>query len=444
MRSSYEETRKALTREAQRVEEEVGAFVADHGKLGVVQAPPGSGKTTLLITVADQAQRLKRRVAIATQTNAQANDICRRFARDYPRLPVVRFASHNLPEEPFGASVRWVTETRHLPSSASVTVAPAAKWGTVALSSPFDVLFIDEAWQLAWANFMLLGQVAERFLLVGDPGQIPPVVSIDAARWETSPRAPHIAAPAIILGDPKLNAEQWSLPATRRLPHDTVPLVRPFYDFSFEATTGPGEQILICGNSGSSAEDRAVNLLREGSAAGLTIPTPDDGPPLDGDRALADLGVRFIKRLLGRDARIRLHGRERALEPADIGLCATHRVMNSALALALPSKWRRAIMVDTAERWQGLERPVMLVVHPLSGITRPSSFDLQTGRLCVMASRHQTSMIVLSRDHVHDTLDACIPTADQPLGRSDVTGHGLFSHLAFWEALRGQGRIVTA
>ena len=38
------------------------------------------------------------------------------------------------------------------------------------------MLFVEEAWQMAWADFMLLGQVAPRFVLIGDPGQIPPVV----------------------------------------------------------------------------------------------------------------------------------------------------------------------------------------------------------------------------------------------------------------------------
>jgi hypothetical protein len=42
--------------------------------------------------------------------------------------------------------------------------------------------------RFVWADFMLLGQVAERFVLIGDPGQISPVVSVNVSRWETSPR----------------------------------------------------------------------------------------------------------------------------------------------------------------------------------------------------------------------------------------------------------------
>jgi hypothetical protein len=101
-------------------------------------------------------------------------------------------------------------------------------------------------------------------------------------------------------------------------------------------------------------------------------------------------------------------------------------------------------MVDTPERWQGLERPVMIVAHPLSGVVRPSAFDLETGRLCVMASRHLAGLVLVGRNHIGETLESHIPTADQAVGRPDVTGRGLFDNVRFWSALRDQGRIVGA
>jgi hypothetical protein len=54
---------------------------------------------------------------------------------------------------------------------------------------PYDLLAVDEAWQMAWADLMQCATVSEHFLMIGDPGQIPPVVTIDVRRWETSPRA---------------------------------------------------------------------------------------------------------------------------------------------------------------------------------------------------------------------------------------------------------------
>jgi hypothetical protein len=113
-------------------------------------------------------------------------------------------------------------------------------------------------------------------------------------------------------------------------------------------------------------------------------------------------------------------------------------------AIMSPGGCARPSMVDTPERWQGLERKVMVAVHPLSGVTSPSSFDLETGRLCVMISRHRSGLVLVSRDHVKQTLETRIPLAEQALGRPDVTGRGHSANLAFWESVERDARLVRA
>lgn len=434
-----------LAAKAAAVERELLEHVLDGGRLGIVKAPPGSGKTTLLRTgVVAALKRKNLRVAVAAQTNTQANDICLHLGREHPDLAVVRFASENTLEPNLGPSILWETKTGHLPHGPTVVVATAAKWGLVDLVETFDVLFVDEAWQLSWSDFMLLGQVAPRFVLIGDPGQIPPVVSIDVNRWETSPRPPHRPAPETILADPKVSLERWDLPATRRLPQDTAELVAQFYDFGFGAFAQPGErQVLVDGN-GRRPEERLLHLLRDGSAAALTLPTPDEGPPLEEDDEVAEVASRIVQALIANRAQVRDADGIRLLQPEEVGLCATHRAMNTALDLALPRALRGKVRVDTAERWQGLECKVMIIVHPLSGVVRPSTFDLQTGRLCVMASRHRAGMIVLARDHVRSTLEDYIPSASQALGRPDIEGRGLRDNLEFWKRLAEAQRVVAA
>jgi hypothetical protein len=85
----------------------------------------------------------------------------------------------------------------------------------------------------------------------------------------------------------------------------------------------------------------------------------------------------------------------------------------------------------------------MVVIHPLSGQSDPSDFDLNTDRLCVMASRHQVGLVVVSRDHVGATLDAHLPSARQPVGRSDVAGRGHKQNTRFWQALQTGDRMVA-
>jgi len=83
------------------------------------------------------------------------------------------------------------------------------------------------------------------------------------------------------------------------------------------------------------------------------------------------------------------------------------------------------------------------MVHPLSGVVTPSDFDLETGRLCVMASRHQAGLIILTRDHLSETLEDFLPRAEQAVGRPDVAGRGHDRNLRFWRELEKTNRIVA-
>lgn len=414
-------------------------YLSEGGRLAVVKAPPGSGKTYTLIEVLSALVEGGARVAVAAQTNSQADDICRRFARDHPGVAVARFASGSHPRPAdLPALVGWVTAKDRLPTGPSVTIGTTAKWSLTDLAAPYDLLAVDEAWQMSWADLMQCATVSARFLMIGDPGQIPPVVTIDTRRWETSPRAPHVAAPQVVLSEPALERVRFvgSLPACRRLPHEGVSFVKPFYDFDFVAYAPAGE-------SGIELPDGHpwATPLGSGRPLALTIPTPSHGPPIEVDEQLAAAAAAVVRELFDAGATLRLAGETRPLAAGDIGLTSSHRVMNSALTAALGAS-ANDVRVDTPERWQGLERPVMIAVHPLSGVTDPSAFDLETGRLCVMASRHQAGLILLTRDHIGETLRNYVPAAGQAPGRPDVVGRGHDAHLRFWDQLESANCIA--
>ena len=409
----------------------------------VLKAPPGSGKTHVILRAVALAAHRRQRVAVATQTNAQADDLCRRLALELPHTPAFRFAPANRTPVDLGRTITWARSGKEVPSGPAVVVATASKWATTPVEEAYDVLFIDEAWQLAWADFMTLSAVAPRFVMVGDPGQIPPVVAIEVARWQTSRRPPHAPAPAVILRDGSLRARLLSLPVTTRLPPDTVDIVRSFYDFDFDAWTAPGERRLaLSGATGATAGvDAVLDRLTTGSVAALALPTPPAGPPLEEDVELAASAAAVARRLLERGAVVTTEDGTALLRPEDIGLTATHRIMNTRMSDALGDLGGR-VRVDTPERWQGLERMVMIAVHPLSGVVRPSAFDLSTGRLCVMASRHRVGLVLVTRDHVERTLEEYLPVADQAVGLPDEAGRGHAQNLAVWRKLREGGRVV--
>jgi hypothetical protein len=413
--------------------------------LVIVKAPPGSGKSYLIRETAAYLWSRKRRVAIAAQTNSQTDDLSKKLGEEFGGVQVVRFHGSGTEPKELGANVVWAEKPDELPSGPCIVVGTTAKWGLVSLHEPFDFLLVDEAWQMAWADFMLLGQVAPRFVMVGDPGQIDPVVTIDVSRWATARVPPQAPAPDLLLGArATLPLLQLELPASRRLPADSVEIVNGFYDFPFESWAGPKDRrYKPAPAADDDGLDRVIDRLRVGSIAVLTLPTPPAGPPLEQDVEVAETAARLAARMLNRGAELEIDGRRFPLGTEHIGMSATHRIMNARMEDALGPSVGRDVMVDTPERWQGLERPVMVVVHPISGETRPSGFDLETGRLCVMASRHQVGVVVVTRDHVAQTLEEMAPLPDQAVGLPDRTGSGLERHRDFWASLLERQQVVS-
>ena len=89
-------SRDAIDDAVRRAAGELIDYLAGGGRLAVVKAPPGSGKTHTLIEVLADARREGQRIAVAAQTNSQADDICLRFAGDHPDVPIARFSSARL------------------------------------------------------------------------------------------------------------------------------------------------------------------------------------------------------------------------------------------------------------------------------------------------------------------------------------------------------------
>lgn len=424
---------------SQPIYKELRKFIAGNGLCCVVKAPPGSGKSFNLLESLEDAIDGGLRIAIAAQTNNQIDDLCKRFCDRYPDQQIFRFSSgaYSPPDNsPDGVVV--VTNKKELPEDASVMIGTVAKLGLTAFASKYDILLIDEAWQMTWANFLTLRDVSSRFVLIGDPGQIPPTVTINVERWEISPDAPHRAAPDVILENPDLSPDitVLELDICRRLPFDSVALVQTFYDFKFAPLAKDGERFVRASKpSDGSAVDRSIDILSTSSTAILTHPTSSEGAPIETDRELARVATEVARRLIKRGCLISTDPREREtprkLKPSDIGIVSTHNQMNTAVQAELSGELSD-IRIATPERWQGLQRAVMIAIHPLSGVMTPSSFDLETGRLCVMASRHQSACIFVTRDHVGETLDTHMPVADQALGRGDIVGRGHAQHTDFW------------
>ena len=405
----------------------------------VVSSPPGAGKTRTLIAVCQHAMKARKRVGVACQTNSQADDVCRRLAIEIGASRVCRYISATGDDTPPVAGCHVESTANNILAGPLVVVGTTMKWALIENAPDVDLFLIDEAWQMALASFIPLLRFCDRFILIGDPGQIPPVVSAPTERWETSTNPPHRAAPEVLRD--RMDVTRVSLPATWRLPHDTANLIRDFYDFKFESAAMEGERSLrfVAAKSDTIAGvDKSLDQLTRHSIARVLVPMPKAGGLAQADPDVAAAAAATVVRALERKATATAVDRDvanKALKPTDIGVAASHRVMVQAVLSKLPSELRTQVKVDTAERWQGLERELMVVVHPLSSMENPGDFDLETGRLCVMVSRHQSGLVVVGREHIGDTLDGILPVAAQPIGQPDAVARGLKRHRAFWKHL---------
>jgi hypothetical protein len=199
------------------------------------------------------------------------------------------------------------------------------------------------------------------------------------------------------------------LPVSWRLPASAAPVVsEAFYPFNpFTAATSPQERRLEFGASafGDNSVDRALELAARSGWALYELPRAHK-PRTDREavRACAALAARLLERAARTVS-------ERSPDPLPvtpdrIAVGTAHRDQATAVRAALAELGAEGVTVDTANRLQGREFDVTIVLHPLSGRRDATAFHLEAGRLCVLTSRHRHACVVVARKGIPDLLDA--------------------------------------
>lgn len=402
----------------------------------VVASPPGAGKTWLSETVAStMVAGLDEKVAVAAQTNAQAQDLARRFATNFPTLPVqllVRSGAGPQMRAVMGdvPNVQVVETPKELSDEPGVTVSTSAKWAWVNPETwSADLLIVDEAWQITNAAFALITAIADRYLLVGDPGQIAPVTTGETVRWYDQHNAPHMPAPQALLAMHP-NVPLLRLPVTRRFGQATTDIVQPaFYPDMPFSSARPDRTLSVTGDgighlNGVDAEVALIEL--EGDGYGIADPE------------VADRIAQIVSEVI-ETGTVTVDGHTRRLTGQDVGVVCAHVVQTTAVASRISTDHPH-VMIDTAERWQGLEREVMVVWHPLSGRDSITEFGRDAGRLCVMLSRHKTGCVLVTRSSVYDLLATAAAADERFIGRiAPDSTVGWFAHHRIMEHARSAG-----
>lgn len=420
-------------------------FGAD--RITIIKSPPGAGKTFLVecaTVVAVTAPSM--RVLIVTPGVSQLYDIADRLLQyDLPRLELVHAQHRSLPSflegriTPFnGWDEKLNVGPGVLVTNAHLLAAHLNKLGPNA----FDVMIVDEAYQLAATNFMPVADLAERIMMVGDPGQLDPVISVDTSNLEANLHKIHWSAPAYILNRFP-NTPVFGLPVTRRLLPDTSDLIQSsFYpDLPFSSLVAPESRRLRFGTPGISAIDQALEAIAQGASL-VAVTVPGGAPAhLEVDPEVAEAIAAIADRFLVRQAE---WVGQRFLSEAEIGCIDPHVVAGGAIRNRLRQYGRNNIRVDTVERWQGLQLPISIARHPLSQAGRPTGFDLEAGRWCVSLSRHQIGCIIVARESVNQVIREYVHSCDTvAAGAKDATWLGYLAHRNIWNALTSQGRIFN-
>jgi hypothetical protein len=413
-----------------------------------LDSPPGAGKTGVVERLAVQSLALlQERCMVATMTNEQAFDVARRLARHYPRLEFYLFvrAGLPLPNDVMGlGNLRVARSSDDLRrAGACVAIANAARWSWLDTTGMdlFDLQVVDEAFQLPDYRFHQIAGLARRLVLVGDPGQIAPVVTCEVERWVADPAGPQVASPrALLARHPAVPRLQ--LPVSRRLVPDTISFVQPaFYpELPFQALSGDTERRLRADRAASSSLDGAIDMTVNGaSLVQVELPEAVVG---EVDEQIADTIVRLIGRLARRHGMLIDGGTQRPFGATDVGVVCAHVAQVNAVRERLPRGFEDAF-VETADRFQGLERPVMLVYHPLSGRSDADEFHLDAGRLCVALSRHRVACFVVARAGIEDMLLRYAPSGARILGiKGDREYEGWRAQIQIARAMRERSRVV--
>jgi hypothetical protein len=99
-----------------------------------------------------------------------------------------------------------------------------------------------------------------------------------------------------------------------------------------------------------------------------------------------------------------------------VAVAVSHNDQKDYLRAELDGAGLNSVVVNTANKLQGLQFDVLVAWHPLAGLPDADGFHLDPGRLCVMLTRHRHACIVVGRASDRQLVDGLPPTTPAYLG----------------------------
>jgi len=402
----------------------------------LLKAAAGAGKSYVLKQLVADAVAHRRcvRVAVIAFQNRQlwpiAESLGQRLGKKRVCLYPAKDRYNDVPDA-VHAHAEVVTSASAIPDDCIVLIATSHKLGAFGErrrllerfgpgangEAPFDVLFVDEAWQLPNHLFDKVVSVAPLTVGVGDVGQLPPL-EIGSNPWRGDPRYnPYRAWPTGYDAD----AETWAaeLPTVWRPAAEQLPLWRAFYPEwgELDCVAAPGDRAMTLGAMTGLA---AVvwNEVATGRPVLLEVDGLTEAEAPDVDLPLVTfveelLDALFAAGFLLRTTRYDDTGSPTGdvveaspgADPAD-PLVAFLATRNQAVDDAAEAVERlrgthglteRDVLASTVDSWQGQTNGITVAIHPLTGAAQLDEFNSAFGRLAVACTRATHGLLVVSR-----------------------------------------------
>lgn len=444
----------AVTNEAVGVLRDALTGTVDIEKI-LLKAAAGAGKSFALRELVFNAIAHKNcsRVAVVAFTNKQIHPLAIALGKKLGKGRVCLFVAggrwDDVPAEAHRC-VEVATSTTDIPATCEIIVSTSHKLGAIGElsrqtarfgpgqngSAPFDVLFVDEAWQLPHYLFDQVAKAAPITVGVGDVGQLPPL-EVGDNPWRGDPGYnPYRAWPTDFAEDKQTWANE--LPAVWRPAAGHLDLWRAFYPEwnRLNCVAAPGDRALIAdGLSGD-----AQTIWRQ---VGTGVPTlvEVDGLPA-AEAADIDLPlVRVAEHLLEKLLATRFHlktadydpsgsptSRTTRAKPGKPGgdplfaiLATRNQAVDDAEDVALRLRHRfgladRELVASTVDSWQGQTNRITIAIHPLNGATDLNEFNSAFGRLAVTCTRATHGLLMLARPGLKQLLNESPARPGTPFG----------------------------
>jgi hypothetical protein len=426
---------------------------ATHEKI-LLRAAAGAGKSYALVNMVGQALANPNclRVAVTAFANKQVIPLAQRLGATYGADQVCLFVSERWRTQlPDGIEddVAVVTKSREIPEDVRIVLGVSHKFkvfgeharmldrlGSGANGERiFDVLFVDEAWQLPLHLFTGVEGYAPVAVGVGDVGQLPPIDPSENP-WRGDPGYnPYRAWPTAY--ERVETTFTRDLPAVWRPTGEQLPLWRAFYgDWDrLDCVAAPGDRTIelpdltdAIGDVWAAVATGQPTLLE---VAGLPDPeAPDIDRPLlsvleELLRPLLTGGFTTVERTYDGagdpEDELRVDSHAPHGDPLVVVLATRNQAVDDAVAMVerltadldLPDGVLQASTVDS---WQGQTNRITVAIHPLSGADQLDDFNSAFGRLAVTCTRATHGLLMLARAGLNELLDGAAARPGTPFG----------------------------